>query len=93
MVHLSESMKITAYFSTGWFMKTIKDPWLHRFRDETFSLKCQVDYKTRRKTIAGKICQTFQSHVASRLNTLRPRQNGRQIPDYNLKCIFMNENI
>ena len=27
------------------------------------------------------------------INTLRPRQNGRQIPDDNFKCIFMIENI
>ena len=27
------------------------------------------------------------------VNTLRPRQNGRQIPDDNFKCIFLNENI
>ena len=27
------------------------------------------------------------------INTLRPRQNGRQIPDDNFKCIFMDENI
>ena len=27
------------------------------------------------------------------INTLRLRQNGRQIPDDNVKCIFMNENI
>ena len=26
-------------------------------------------------------------------NTLRPRQNGRQFPDDNFKCIFLNENI
>ena len=26
-------------------------------------------------------------------NTLRPRQNGRQFPDNNFKCIFSNENI
>ena len=26
------------------------------------------------------------------MNTLRPRQNGRQIPD-NFKCIFLNENM
>ena len=27
------------------------------------------------------------------LNTLRPRQNGRHLPDDILKCIFLNENI
>ena len=26
-------------------------------------------------------------------NTLRPRQNGRQFPDDNFKCIFLNKNI
>ena len=29
----------------------------------------------------------------SRLNTLRPRQNGRQFPDNIFKCIFLNINI
>ena len=29
--------------------------------------------------------------TASRVNTLRPRQNGRHFPDDILKCIFMNE--
>ena len=27
------------------------------------------------------------------INTLRSRQNDRQFPDDNFKCIFMNENI
>ena len=27
------------------------------------------------------------------INTLRPRQNGRQFPDDTFKCIFLNENI
>ena len=34
-------------------------------------------------------------HVLSarRLNTLRPRQNGRLFPDDIFKCIFLNENV
>ena len=31
--------------------------------------------------------------LTSSVNTLRPRQNGRQIPDDNFNCICMNENI
>ena len=27
------------------------------------------------------------------MDTLRPRQNGRHIADYTLKCIFLNENV
>ena len=27
------------------------------------------------------------------LNTLRPRQDGRQFPDDIFKCIFLNENV
>ena len=29
----------------------------------------------------------------SYVNTLRPRQNGRQFPDSIFKCIFLNENV
>ena len=29
----------------------------------------------------------------SRINTLRPRQNGRHFPDDIFKCIFVNENV
>ena len=29
----------------------------------------------------------------NRLNTLRPRQNGRHFPDYIFKCFFLNENV
>ena len=34
------------------------------------------------------------SHVVTSMciNTLRPRQNGRQFADDTFKCIFMNEN-
>ena len=28
-----------------------------------------------------------------RVNTLRPRQNGRHLPDDIFKCIFLNENV
>ena len=31
-------------------------------------------------------------NIAS-VNTLRPRQNGRHLPDNIFKCIFLNENI
>ena len=27
------------------------------------------------------------------VNTLRPRQDGRQFPDDIFKCIFLNENV
>ena len=30
---------------------------------------------------------------AARINTLRPRQNGRQFTDDTYKCIFLNENV
>ena len=29
----------------------------------------------------------------TKLNTLRPTQNGRHFPDEIFKCIFMNENV
>ena len=29
----------------------------------------------------------------SKVNTWRPRQNGRHFPDDIFKCIFMNENV
>ena len=32
-------------------------------------------------------------HHKSCVNTLRPRQNGREFPDDIFKCIFLNENI
>ena len=28
-----------------------------------------------------------------KINTLRPRQNGRHFPDNIFKCIFLNENV
>ena len=31
--------------------------------------------------------------IASYINTLRPRQDGRHFPDDTFKCIFLNENI
>ena len=39
----------------------------------------------------------FPSHIystrPSRVNTLRPRQDGRYFADHVLKCIFFNENV
>ena len=32
-------------------------------------------------------------HFRTHFNTLRPRQNGRHLPDDIFKCIFMNENV
>ena len=32
-------------------------------------------------------------HTKRLLNTLRPRQNGRNFPDDIFKCIFLNENV
>ena len=34
----------------------------------------------------------FRSSCGFRVNTLRPRQNGRHFPDDRFKCIFLNEN-
>ena len=31
--------------------------------------------------------------LQTRLNTLRPRQNGRFFPDDIFKCIFLDENV
>ena len=38
-------------------------------------------------------CVLFIHHLQTCLNTLRPKQNGRHLPDDILKCIFLNENI
>ena len=32
-------------------------------------------------------------HSCGRLNTLKPRQNGRHLPDNIFKCSFLNENV
>ena len=37
--------------------------------------------------------RSFQLLLAVIFNRLKPRQNGRQFPDDNFKCIFLNENI
>ena len=52
-------------------------------------------------TFRGSTCGMFP--IASRsiwgspgegaINTLRPRQNGRHVPDDIFKCIFLNENV
>ena len=35
----------------------------------------------------------LQKLLTSKINTLRPRQNGRQFLEDNFKCIFVNENV
>ena len=35
----------------------------------------------------------FTSAGASLFNSLRPRQNGRHLPDDIFKCVFLNENL
>ena len=32
-------------------------------------------------------------HAGNNINTLRPRQNGRHVPDDIFKCIFLTENV
>ena len=36
---------------------------------------------------------TWSKYSTARVNTLRPRQNGRHLPDDNLKRIFLNGNV
>ena len=35
----------------------------------------------------------FRWHAVTWINTLRPRQNGRRLPDDIFKCIFLNEHV
>ena len=46
-----------------------------------------VDHSTHR------LSRLLQLYLYSRLNTLRPRQNGRHFPDDIFKCIFFNGNV
>ena len=42
------------------------------------------------------VCETASihfHHAHHRVNTLRPRQNGRHFADDTFKCIFLNENV
>ena len=41
----------------------------------------------------SRVNEWVTSRIASYLNTLRPRQNGRHFPDDTSKCIILNENI
>ena len=41
----------------------------------------------------GKMTYDCYILTTSALNTLRPRQNGRHLPDDIFKCIFLNENV
>ena len=39
------------------------------------------------------VVQSLNQFSMSRVNTLRPRQNGRHFADDMFKCIFLNENV
>ena len=43
--------------------------------------------------ITSETIARYVSKYSTASNTLRPRQNGRQFPDYILKCIFLNVDL
>ena len=54
-----------------------------------------LQWPSLRAQSASKLCEGIMCNdmLMDMLNTLRPRQNGRQLPDDNFKCIFLNENV
>ena len=55
----------------------------------------KVDYWHRKNYANGMGSEVYNTSQGRSpyLNTLRPRQNGRQFPDDIFKCIFLNENM
>ena len=42
--------------------------------------------------VTTSVLRLLRLPASSSINTLRSRQNGRQCPDHNFKCISLNEN-
>ena len=56
-------------------------------------IKCKYMFMFPLKNLARKGLSYMYFTRVDRLNTLRPRQNGRHFPDDIFKCIFFNENV
>ena len=56
-------------------------------------LDCRKKCKMLPNLVSKKIFKNIPNMVAFYLNTLRPRQDGRYLPDDIFRCIFLNENV
>ena len=72
--------------------------WNRDYNHHLFMLQCAYQLINITSTISQKSSLSVVmvlvniQNVQRALDTLRPRQNGSQIPDDNFKCIFLNEN-
>ena len=87
-----ESLKVFHYHFP--YKSLVKLHALFWYFKNRFSTMSQAGNNCQMLTITELLIQWYQPlPCGARIDTLRPRQDGRHFPDDILKCIFLNENV